>query len=55
MVRKTFKGYYNTGETLQKLGVSKDVLYLYVRNGRIEPYIPQAESSVFGRKSKLTS
>lgn len=42
--RKTYKGYYSPGEAAKILGITRERLYTYINNGRLERRIPPGRS-----------
>lgn len=51
MPRKTFWGYYTSAEVMQRLGITQEMLYTYVRSGRLTKVIPPGrKQAVYDKK-----
>ena len=51
--RKTFPGYYSPAEAMNKLGISKEMLYTYVRNERLTRHFPPGRKQAVFKKEQI--
>lgn len=53
--RTRYQGYYSRAEAMARLGVDREMLETYIRNGRLERVIPPGRKQGYYRISQVES